>query len=54
MRRRAIESRLIRYPPATMDAPPIQYARTEDGVNIAYWTVDHERMWHLGCVYRSG
>ena len=21
-----------------MDAPPIQYARTEDGVNIAYWT----------------
>ena len=20
-----------------MDAPPIQYARTEDGVNIAYW-----------------
>ena len=23
----------------TMDAPPIQYARTEDGVNIAYWTL---------------
>ncbi len=22
-----------------MDAPPIQYARTEDGVNIAYWTM---------------
>ena len=22
-----------------MDAPPIQYARTEDGVNIAYWTL---------------
>ena len=22
-----------------MDAPPIQYARTEDGVNIAYRTV---------------
>ena len=22
-----------------MDAPPIQYARTEDGVNLAYWTV---------------
>ena len=22
-----------------MDAPPIQYARTEDGVNIAYWAV---------------
>lgn len=21
-----------------MDAPPIQYARAEDGVNIAYWT----------------
>jgi hypothetical protein len=21
-----------------MDAPPTQYARTEDGVNIAYWT----------------
>ena len=29
----------IRYPPATMDAPPIQYARTDDGVNIAYWTL---------------
>ena len=25
----------IRYPPATMDAPPIQYTRTEDAVNIA-------------------
>lgn len=22
-----------------MDAPPIQYARTEDGVNIAYWAL---------------
>ena len=22
-----------------MDAPPIQYARTEGGVNIAYWTL---------------
>jgi len=22
-----------------MDAPPIQYARTDDGVNIAYWTM---------------
>ena len=22
-----------------MDAPPIQYARTEDGVNLAYWTL---------------
>ena len=22
-----------------MDAPSIQYARTEDGVNIAYWTL---------------
>ena len=22
-----------------MDAPPIHYARTDDGVNIAYWTV---------------
>jgi pimeloyl-ACP methyl ester carboxylesterase len=22
-----------------MDAPPIQYARTDDGVNIAYWTL---------------
>jgi len=22
-----------------MDAPPIQYARTEDGVNVAYWTL---------------
>ena len=22
-----------------MDAPPIQYARAEDGVNIAYWTL---------------
>ncbi len=22
-----------------MDAPPIQYARTEDGVNIAYWAI---------------
>jgi class 3 adenylate cyclase len=22
-----------------MDAPPIQYARTEDGVNIAYWSL---------------
>ena len=22
-----------------MDAPPIQYCRTEDGVNIAYWTL---------------
>ena len=22
-----------------MDAPPIQYACTEDGVNIAYWTL---------------
>ena len=22
-----------------MDAPPIQYARSEDGVNIAYWTL---------------
>jgi hypothetical protein len=21
-----------------MDAPPIQYTRTSDGVNIAYWT----------------
>jgi hypothetical protein len=31
-------SLLIRYLPATMDAPPIQYARTGDGVNIAYWT----------------
>jgi hypothetical protein len=25
-----------------MDAPPIQYARTEDGVNIAYWTLGEE------------
>ena len=24
-----------------MDAPPIQYVRTEDGVNIAYWTLGH-------------
>ena len=23
-----------------MDAPPIQYARTADGVNIAWWTLD--------------
>ena len=23
-----------------MDAPPIQYTRAEDGVNIAYWTLD--------------
>ena len=22
-----------------MDTPPIQYARTEDGVNIAYWAL---------------
>ena len=22
-----------------MDAPPIQYARTADGVNLAYWTL---------------
>ena len=22
-----------------MDAPPIQYCRTEDGVNLAYWTL---------------
>ena len=22
-----------------MDAPPIQYTRTDDGVNIAYWTL---------------
>ena len=22
-----------------MDAPPIEYARTEDGVTIAYWTI---------------
>ncbi len=22
-----------------MDAPQIQYARTDDGVNIAYWTL---------------
>jgi class 3 adenylate cyclase len=22
-----------------MDAPPIQYARTDDGLNIAYWTI---------------
>ena len=22
-----------------MDAPPIQYCRTDDGVNIAYWTL---------------
>ena len=22
-----------------MDAPPIQYARTQDGLNIAYWTI---------------
>ena len=22
-----------------MDAPPIQYARSEDGVNLAYWTL---------------
>ncbi len=22
-----------------MDAPPIQYARTEDGVSIACWTL---------------
>ena len=22
-----------------MDAPPIQYARTDDGVNLAYWTL---------------
>ena len=27
----------VRYPPATMDAPPIQYARTEDGANVADW-----------------
>ena len=25
-----------------MDAPPIQYARTEDGVNIAYWTLGEQ------------
>ncbi|MEE9277337.1 MAG: alpha/beta fold hydrolase, partial [Dehalococcoidia bacterium] len=24
-----------------MDAPPIQYARTSDGVNIAYWIMGH-------------
>ena len=29
--RRRSPSIQIRYPPATMDAPPIQYARTEDG-----------------------
>ena len=22
-----------------MEAPPIQYCRTDDGVNIAYWTI---------------
>ena len=26
-----------------MDAPPIQYARTDDGVNIAYWTLGEGR-----------
>ena len=26
-----------------MDAPPIQYARTDDGVNIAYWTLGEDR-----------
>ncbi len=26
-----------------MDAPPIQYARTDDGVNIAYWTLGRGR-----------
>ena len=26
-----------------MDAPPIQYARTEDGVNSAYWTLGEGR-----------
>ena len=36
-RSQPVASRLIRYPPATMDAPSIQYARTDDGVNIAYW-----------------
>ena len=30
---------LIRYPPATMDAAPIQYAGTENGVKIASWTL---------------
>lgn len=25
-----------------MDAPPIQYARTDDGVNIAYWTLSKD------------
>ena len=34
----ALPSSLIPYPPATMDASPIQYARTEDGANIVYWT----------------
>jgi len=44
----------IRYPPATMGAPPIQYARTEDGVNIAYWTLGRGSQGHFGGVYRSG
>jgi hypothetical protein len=30
----------IRYPPATMESPQIQYARTDDGVNITDWTLD--------------
>lgn len=33
-----VEGRAAPYPPAT-DAPPIQYCRTEDGVNIAYWVI---------------
>ena len=41
-----------------MDASPIQYARTEDGVNIAYWTLGEGRPfvmtpWIPGCHLRG-
>jgi class 3 adenylate cyclase len=41
-----------------MDAPPIQYTRTDDGVNIAYWTLGEGRPfvmtpWIPGCHLRG-
>lgn len=39
-----------------MDAPPIQYARTADGVNVAYWTVGSGApvVWVNDSVYGHG
>jgi hypothetical protein len=40
----------IRYPLAIMDAAPIQYARDEASVNIAYWTLGSGRLTRLPLV----